>query len=149
MGLGATHMMNADEPFIARRWGTGLAHVLLACPTATAADEVSLLRKGYAAIAEAGALTAVYFKELPPAATFEAMLLCGALESAALSLLPRGASFMLSRGASGRHLGSVFMTECGEHTAEGNTAALAMMAAALSAWRKLLPAQAADRDLWN
>lgn len=135
--------MNTNEHLREARRGTGLAQVLLACSAATAADAAPLLRKGYAAVAEELALTAVNFATLPPPAQFEAMLLCGALESAALALLPRNASFMLSRGTNGRHLGSVFMPECGEHTAEGNTAALAVMAATLSAWRDLLRAQTA------
>jgi hypothetical protein len=141
--------MNTYEFFGEAPEGTGLAHVLLACSAATGADAAALLRKGYAAITEELALTAVNFAALPPPGQFEAMLLCGALESAALALLPRDASFMLSRGANGRHLGSVFMAECGEHTVEGNTAALAVMAATLSAWRGLLRTQTARPDRLN
>lgn len=120
------------------RRGVGLAQVLVACSAAAPADTAPLLRKGYAAIAEELAYSAAGHANLPPVAQFEAMLLCGALESAALALLPRNASFMLSRGANGRHLGSVFIAECGEHTVEGRTAALAMAAATLSAWHNLL-----------
>ncbi|MDB5724873.1 MAG: hypothetical protein JWQ16_1627 [Novosphingobium sp.] len=129
--------------------GPSLAHVLLACTAATGDDAAALLRNGYAAIAEQLALTAVNFGTLPPPTQFEAMLLCGAQESAALALLPRNASFMLSRGANGRHLGSVFMAECGEHTVEGNTAALAVMAATLSAWRGLFLTQMAHPGQLN
>lgn len=149
MWQGWTVAMNIDELPVEARQGTGIAQVLLACSVATAANAAPLLRKGYAAIAEELALTAVNFAELPPPAQFEAMLLCGALESAALTLLPRNASFMLSRGANGRHLSSVFMAQCGEHTVEGNTAALAMLAATLSAWRELLRSNVVRPDRLN
>jgi hypothetical protein len=45
---------------------------------------------------------------------------------------------MLSRGEGGSHIGSIFMPECGEHTAECGTAALALLAATLSACSALL-----------
>jgi hypothetical protein len=133
-----TVAMNANELSIGSARGAGITQVLLACSAATATDAAPLLRKGYAALAEELSLTPDDFAELPPRGQFEAMLLCGGVESAALALLPRNASFMLSRGANGRHLGSVFMPECGEHTVEGSTAALALMAATLSAWCDLL-----------
>jgi hypothetical protein len=120
------------------RGATALADVLMACPTATAADELALLRQGYAAINRAVMSNPGVFAQLAPAAKFEAMLACGALESAAIALIPRRAGFMLSRGGDGRHIGSVFMIECGEHTVVGNTAALTVMAAALSACHALL-----------
>ena len=137
--------MNANALSVgSRRRGAGIVQVLLACTTATATDAAPLLRKGYAAVAEELSMTPTSLAKLPPAGKFEAMLICGALESAALALLPCDASFMLSRGANGRHLGSVFMPECGEHTVEGITAALALMAATLLAWRDLLRAQAGE-----
>lgn len=141
--------MNVDELPVGVGLGIGIAQVLRACQAATAVDAAPLLRKGYAAIAEELAMTPANLAELPPPAQFEAMLLCGALESAALALLPRNASFMLSRGANGRHLGSVFMAECGERTVEGKTVALALVAATLSAWRELLNSGAARPDRLN
>jgi aryl carrier-like protein len=41
------------------------------------------------------------------------------------------------------------MAECGEHTAEGNTVALAMAAATLSAWQKVLEATVARPNRLN
>lgn len=76
--------------------------------------------------------------DLPCTSAFEAMLVCCAPESAALSLIPSRAGYMLSRGEGGVHLGSIFLPECGEHTAECGTAALAILAATLSAWRAML-----------
>jgi hypothetical protein len=138
--------MNANELPVGAGRETGIARVLHACSAATAADSAAILRQGYAAVAEELSLTGTNLADLPPLGQFEAMLLCGALESAALTLLPRHASFMLSRSANGRHLGSVFMPECGEHTVEGDTAALAVVTASLSAWRELLRSAFARPD---
>jgi hypothetical protein len=63
----------------------------------------------------------------------EAMLAAGAGEGAALSLLPQGAGYMLSRGANGEHLASVFLSGSdSEMTAQGATAALALVAALMA-----------------
>jgi hypothetical protein len=129
--------MDTSEPFGEARWGLGLAELVRACPGATVEDEIRLLRQGHSAIMKAAALNPGLFEGVPGAARFEGMLVCGAPESAALSLVPRHAGFMLSRGGNGRHIGSVF-TECGEHMQEGNTAALAIMAATLSAFHAML-----------
>lgn len=130
--------MDSSELYSEAPWEHGLAELVQACPGATADEEIWLLRKGYAAITKASALNPGLFEGLPSTARFEKMLACGAPESAALSLIPQQAGFMLSRGGNGRHIGSVFMAECGEHTLEGNTAALAIMAASLSAFHALL-----------
>jgi hypothetical protein len=63
----------------------------------------------------------------------EAMLAAGAAESAALSLLPQGSGYMLSRGGNGEHVASVFLagSDC-EMTAQGTTAALALVAALMA-----------------
>lgn len=120
------------------RWEAGLAELILACPQACSGDETTLLRQGYAAIVDAGIFDPVLAEDIPGPTAFEAMLVCCAPESAALSLIPRRAGFMLSRGEGGVHIGSIFMPECGEHTAECSTAALAILAATLSACRALL-----------
>jgi hypothetical protein len=67
----------------------------------------------------------------------EMMLAAGAAESAALALIPPQAGYMLSRGPNGVHLASVFMPGAGqeEYCAEGDTAALALLAAFVSAVR--------------
>lgn len=129
--------------------GAELIDILLACPSAGAGEETALLRKGYAAIREAAEFNSDGFGGLPSAARFEAMLVCGAPESAAMSLVPAEAGFMLSRGGNGRHIGSVFVPECGEHIAEGNTAALAIMAAILSLCHALLRVRTAPAHLLN
>lgn len=141
--------MNRSGSLADVRWGTDLAKVLLACPTATAADEIVLLRNGYAAIADAATLNPDILGGLPSSAGFEALLACGAAESAAIALVPAHAGYMLSRGGNGRHIGSVFIAGCGEHTVEGNTAALSIMAAMLSACHALLSLQTGPGEMLN
>lgn len=131
------------------RWETGLAELILACPLACSRDEASLLRQGYTAILDASVFDPMLVEDLPGTAAFEAMLVCCAPESAALSLIPSRAGFMLSRGEGGIHIASIFMPECGEHTAECGTAALALLAATLSACRALLGRQGNRNLLLN
>jgi hypothetical protein len=130
--------MDRSELLTDTRWCPGLTDVLLACPTATAEEEASLLRKAYTAISDAAALNPAFFAGLPPAGRFELLLASGAHESAAIALIPDHAGFMLSRGGNDRYISSVVVTGCGEHTIEGNTAALAIMAAMISAYHSLL-----------
>lgn len=118
--------------------GGWLGLVILACPMACAGDEQALLRQGYAAILDASAFDPGLAEGLPCTAKFEAMLVSGTAESAAMALIPHWAGFMLSRGEGGNHIGSIFMLECGEHTAECGTAALALLAATLPACSALL-----------
>lgn len=130
--------MDRIDPAAPLRWEAGLAELILACPLACSGDEAMLLRQGYTAILDASVFDPMLAEDLPGTAAFEAMLVCCAPESAALSLIPDRAGFMLSRGEGGVHIGSVFMPESGEHTAECSTAALALLAATLSTCRALL-----------
>lgn len=59
----------------------------------------------------------------------EGMLSAEAYESAALALIDKDASFMLSRGSSGLYLATVVAPGGEEMTAEGSTLALAVLAA--------------------
>ncbi|MFT4025775.1 MAG: hypothetical protein QM676_03075 [Novosphingobium sp.] len=130
-------------------WGRGLAELVQALPGAAADDQAALLRKGFGAIADAAALNPAFFADLPSTQRFETLLASGAFESAAVAVIPAHAGYMLSRGGNGRHIGSVFMTGCGEHTVEGNTAALSIMAAMLSACHALLTLQTGPGELLN
>lgn len=141
--------MDRSEMLAGPQWGSGLVELITTLPHATVADEVALLRKGYDAIAEVAAMTPALFGGLPSLSRFETLLACGALESATFSLIPRSAGYMLSRGGNGCHIGSVFMAECGEHTVQANTPALAVMAAILSACQSLLHPQQARAELLN
>lgn len=130
--------MDRSDHVAAPRWEAGLTELMLACPMACAGDEPELLRQGYAAIIDASVFDPALAEGLPCTAKFEAMLVCGAPESAAMTLIPHRAGFMLSRGEGGNHICSIFMLECGEHTAECGTAAMALLAATLSACTALL-----------
>lgn len=70
----------------------------------------------------------------PDRQALEAMLSCGAFESAVLAIMGGESAFMLSRGGSGSCLASVVLPDGSEETiAEGSTLALALLAAHLSA----------------
>lgn len=67
------------------------------------------------------------------AASVEAMLACGAVESAVLAILRPEVSFMLSRGGSGACLATVVVEDGSqEMISEGATIALALLAAYVS-----------------
>lgn len=138
--------MDQNDHIVGARWQTGFAKLILACPLACSGNETSLLRQGYAAILDAATFDPMLAEDLPSTAVFEAMLVCCAPESAALSLIPSRAGFMLSRGEGRVHICSIFMPDCGEHTAECSTAALSILAATLSACRALLGREG-NRDL--
>lgn len=141
--------MDRSNHAAAPQWQTGLAELILACPMGCAGDEPTLLRQGYSAIRDAAAFDPQLADGLPCTASFEAMLVCGGTESAAIALIPNRAGFMLSRSEGGNHIGSIFMLECGEHTAECGTAALALLAATLSACGALLGRQGDRSRLLN
>jgi len=84
--------------------------------------------------------------DLPTVTGLEAMLACGAQESAALALLPKGASYLLSRGEDDTCLASVILPLTGEEvTAEGDSPALALTAALLASL--VLPAHGRDNPV--
>ena len=97
---------------------------------APGAEALARLRAGYTLLRRAPERDSALLQNLPTSITFEAMLACGALESAALSLLPRGSSYLLSRGADDFCLASVVLPHTTEEvTAEGATPPLALLAA--------------------
>ena len=126
--------MTRDDQAGAIQWEHDLTGMVTACLDAGTADEMVVLRRVYSLMASAPNRCSALIDTLPLHNNFEAMLASGSPESAAVSLIPAHAGYMLSRGANGRHMGSVFIPGLqGEHTAEASTAALALMAAALSA----------------
>lgn len=133
--------MDCNEQSTRPEWGAGLAELIVACPLAAPSDQVALLRQGYAAIAAAGTFDPELRKGLSRQTKFDALLACGAPESAAFLLVPDEAGLMLSRGNAGVHIASICMPQCGEHTAEASTVALAMMGAILSACRAIVDLQ--------
>ena len=97
---------------------------------AIGAEALARLRAGYTLLGRAPERDSALLQNLPTSTAFEAMLACEALESAALSLLPRGSSYLLSRGADDFCLASVVLPHTTEEvTAEGATPPLALLAA--------------------
>ncbi len=126
--------MTRDDQTGAIQWEHDLTGMVTACLDASTADEMLVLRKVYSLMASAPDRCSALIDTLPLHNNFEAMLASGSPESAAVSLIPAHAGYMLSRGANGRCMGSVFMPGLqDEHTAEASTAALALLSAALSA----------------
>ncbi len=130
--------MVRDDQSYAIQWEHDLTEMVAVCLNAVTADETVVLRKVYSLLASgpvpSSAPSPALVDELPGLDNFESMLTSGAAESAAISLIPAHAGYMLSRGSNGRHMGSVFMPGLrDEHTAEASSAALALLAAALSA----------------
>jgi len=97
---------------------------------ALGAEALARLRAGLALLRRAPERDSAMLQNLPTSTAFEAMLACDALESAALSLLPRGSSYLLSRGADDFCLASVVLPHTTEEvTAEGATPPLALLSA--------------------
>lgn len=116
------------------QWRERLGELCDTAMEAQASQAGDHLRAGYGLLRLAPGRDNAMMQALPAPETFEAMLGCAALESAALSLLPRGSSYLLSRGSDDFCLASVvlpFTTE--EVTAEGASPALALLSALCAA----------------
>jgi hypothetical protein len=107
-------------------WAARLRDFLNDCVASAACEEADRVR-------EAGLLlqgTPLSNGAEPDFALIEAMLGCGAAESAALTILGSEVSFMLSRSAAGSCLATVVARdESEEMILEGATVALALLAA--------------------
>lgn len=114
-------------------WRGRLTELCAACIDDAARLAPARLRETYALFSmapEDSVLRVGGGDDLPALPAFEAMMAAGAEESAALALLPQGASFLLSRGDDGLCLASVMLATTGEEvTAQGNSPALALLAA--------------------
>ena len=118
-------------------WRMRLEELGIACRISEAAGEADGVREAFdlLMLAPPGHHLHLGPKLAPKLAEAKvnAMLAAGAFESAALALLPHSAGYMLSRGPSGEHLASVFLSESErETTAAGATAALALVAALMA-----------------
>ncbi|MDE2302777.1 MAG: hypothetical protein KGK11_09485 [Sphingomonadales bacterium] len=115
--------------------------MIFVAPGAMPPDRAALAALARSAlVAEAGDGEAILLHAaalLKPGAHFGRLLASGALESAALALLPGEAGYMLSRGANGCHVASVALAS--ESTAEAASAALALVAALAGALAAALP----------
>ena len=111
-------------------WRERVSELCAACVDASPAEGPARLRECLALLTLAPEAGFAGAAGLPTVARIEAMLACGAQESAALALLPKGASYLLSRGADDVCLASVVLPLTAEEvTAEGATPALALLAA--------------------
>jgi hypothetical protein len=110
-------------------WRERLSELCEACIEGVASEATARLREAFALFSLAPEESVMHGAALPRTAAFEAMLACGAEESAALALLPKGSGFLLSRGEDGLCLASVMLGGAHEEvTAQGATPALAMLA---------------------
>ena len=119
-----------------RTWNRRVATLAVDAAGAHASEEARLLREARALLAMAPAVLAGRFARLPRPVAFEAMISCGAGESAAMALLPADAAYIVSRGGNGVHLASVIFDGMDEEVAaEAPTGGLAMLAAMAGALR--------------
>lgn len=114
-------------------WRARLIDFHLACIACDPEDEAGRIREAAALL---GTIAGKRRTAQVPheARAVEAMLDCGAHESAALTLIGSGIGYMLSRGPNGRCFASLVLVEGEEETiAEGATPALALLAAFVGA----------------
>ena len=120
-------------------WRMRVAELGSACCISEPAGEADGIREAFHLLMLAPPGPLSQWKVRGSQERIEAMLAAGAGESAALSILPPDAGYMLSRGANGEHLASVFLAGADhEMTSHGATAALALVAALmaeLSQWQ--------------
>ena len=123
----------SEKPLAEGYWRMRLGEIGTACCISEPAGEADGIREAFHVLmlAPPGMLAQLGLR--PGEERIEAMLAAGAFESAALALLPQGTGYMLSRGANGEHLASVFLAGTdSEMTAHGATAALALIAALMA-----------------
>ena len=132
------------QPLSGADWRERVGALCDSAMEAQGAEGVDHLRAGHALLRRAPERDSALLQNLPASAAFEAMLACEALESAALGLLPRGSSYLLSRGADDFCLASVVLPHTTEEvTAEGATPPLALLAALCAAL--VMPAGGSSR----
>lgn len=131
--VGRTGWRRLSEP----RWYAGIDGLIDDLCAGRPARQTMLLREAMHLLIAAPAPLASWLGPVVDVEAMETMLAAGASESAALALVPPQAGYLLSRGPNGVHLASIFTpdTTHKEYTAEGDTAALALLAALVSAVR--------------
>ena len=106
-------------------WRERLGHFLASCTVSGPADQPARLREACGLFPDAAG---------PAGQALEAMIAAHAYDSAALALIGERAGYTLSRGGNGVCLASIYLPGCHtEHTCEGDTPALALLAAAATA----------------
>lgn len=133
------------------RWLAGVDGLIDDLGAGSRARQAKLLREAMHLLIAAPPPLAKWLGPVVDVDTVETMLAAGATESAALALVPHHAGFMLSRGRNGLQLASIFVsgTAREEYTAEGDTIALALLAALVSAARDIAMLPQADGKRLN
>lgn len=115
-------------------WQARMEDFLYDCAASAASEQADRVREAAHLFARSQADGLGLAVPSPDVAAIEAMVDCGAIESAALALLSPDAGFLLSRGGNGVCLASIVLPDGSEEvTAEGSTMALALLAALVSA----------------
>lgn len=118
--------MPGPQSHLPRGLRTALADLGFACAWAAPDDAGDLLRAAVDLIGKSGAV--------PSAATIDTLIAAGAHDALALALVEPRAGYMLSHAPGGKHLATVVVSEAGaEFSAEGQSAALALLGALASA----------------
>jgi len=132
--MGMTHNTtpaNQTLTMTPSEWRLRLAELSHECAGALCDEEGDLLHAAFdlLTLAPEAGLNEEWAGHLPPRAQFEALLGLGAFDSAAIALVPEGASFIVSRAANGEALASLVAGMDEELTSEAETPALAMVSA--------------------
>lgn len=115
-----------------RLWRPCLQDFLYDCAASTPGEQADRIREAHTLLRSAPENLPI--ADLPGERAVEAMLAASAYASASLTLLGGKTAFMLSRGLDGSSLATVVLPGQGEEmTAEGETPALALLAALASA----------------
>jgi hypothetical protein len=109
-------------------WTARLRRFVQDCLASTASEEADRVREAVHLLQD-GMPFRLGSREIDPAAV-EAMLACGAAESAVLAMMSPAAAFMISRGQGDCCLATVIVSEDGDEViSEGATLALALLGA--------------------
>ena len=124
---------NSEKHLAEAYWRMRLEELGQACRLSEASGQADGVREAFDLLRLAPPGQHLQFIPELAEARLEAMLAAGAHESAALSLLPQDAGYMLSRGPNGENLATVILPESEQEMAVGGaTAALALIAALMA-----------------
>jgi len=118
------------EPASWGEWRRRIDALAFASACAETGEEARHLRAFHALVVDAPAVGLLGGVAAPSARRLEALIDCGAGESAALAFVDRDTGCMVSRGADGFHMASIALPGgTAEASARGATMALAVLAA--------------------
>jgi hypothetical protein len=133
-----THLVDLSHGITRAEWRLRMAQLCAACADADAEDEGSMLDRAAALMALEPALATGHADHLPPRARMQALLQLGAHDSAAMALVPEGASWLISQSGDGGSIASVLLPGMAEElTAQAPSPALALVAALSAALASL------------